>query len=225
MSKKVKIFAIVVVLISVAILAFSFLGNKTPPANTTGLSTTALTATPAGMSTLPGMPAPNGGAMATSSFLQVLSTIDSITLDTTIFSDPGYKALRDFPVSLGTAVVGRDNPFAPIGTDSSAGTPDTAMQVQTLAPGKIISTGAEFGALVTTTSTAPTTVVFEYGLDDTFGSSSSPVTVTKNGTALFTATGLTPATTYSVKAVAVQGSATATGSIMTFTTAAAQKKQ
>ncbi|MDB5255137.1 MAG: hypothetical protein JWL92_513 [Candidatus Nomurabacteria bacterium] len=213
MSKKVKIFAIVVGIIAVAILAFSYLGNNAPVANTTGLSTTAGTAVTSANGTVP-----------SGNFLQVLSTIDSITLDTSIFSNAGYKALRDFPLSLGTAVIGRQNPFAPIGSDSTGTTTVAPIQVQTLTPAKITSTSAEFGALVTTGSTAASTVVFQYGLNDTLGSATTPVKVTTSGTALFSVTGLTPATTYYVQAVAVQGSSTATGTIMNFITAPAQKR-
>ncbi len=223
MSKKVKIFAIVVGVIAVLILAFTYLGGNSMSTNsiTAGVSSNVTSApvVPTGVG------ATNNDS-STSTFTALLSSINGITLDTSIFSNPGYKALRDYPLSLGTAVIGRQNPFAPLGSDSSGGSGSTAatIQVQTLAPGKILSTSAELGALVTTTNTSPTTVVFQYGINDTLGSSSGVIKVTKNGTALFTATGLLPATTYYVEAVAVQGSSTATGTIMSFTTAAQQKR-
>ncbi len=217
MSKGVKIFAIVIGIIAVIIAAVSFLGNNSPVENTTGLTSSAGT-------TLPG----GGGAVTTqtgdASFSTLLSSIKGITLDTSIFQNAGYKALRDYPVNLGTAIIGRQNPFAPIGVDSSSTQAPASMQLQTLAPGKILSTSAEFGAVVTSSSTDPVSVVFQYGTTDTFGSATPPTKVTKNGTALFTVTGLIPATTYYVEAVAVQGSVTATGTIMSFTTAAAPKR-
>jgi hypothetical protein len=218
MSKKVKIIVIVVLVICVIIGAISYFGNNAPVASTSGLTSSAgpITALPGGGGAI--VPDQNG-----SNFAALLSSVNTINLDTSIFSDPAYKALRDYPLSLGTAIIGRQNPFAPIGTDSTSGAAGS-LQVQTLAPGKVLSTSAEFDALVTTTTTDPTTVVFQYGLDDTFGSATTPTAVTKSGTALFTATGLTPSTTYYVEAVAVQGSSTATGSIMTFTTAAAAQK-
>jgi len=108
------------------------------------------------------------------------------------------------------------------GANAQIGAP---LQVQTLAPGKVLSSSAEFSALVTSSTTDPVSVVFQYGLSDTFGSATPPTTVTKNGTALFTATGLTPATTYYVEAVAVQGSTTANGDIMSFTTATVVAKK
>lgn len=225
MSKKVKIFAIVVGVICVLILAFTFIGNSTPVANDTGLTTTAGTVTTDSSTLNAGMGA-TAAPSADNSFAATLSSINSINLDTSIFSNAGYKALRDYPINLGTAVIGRQNPFAPMGVDSTSvdASGVATVQVQTLAPGKIVSTSAELGALVTTTSTSPTTVVFNYGLNDTFGSATPPIKVTQNGTALFTITGLTPATTYYVEAVAVQGSVTATGTIMTFTTAPKQKQ-
>jgi hypothetical protein len=128
-------------------------------------------------------------------------------------------ALRDNPVNLGTAVIGRVNPFAPIGSDAANPTQQT-LQVETLAPDKVVSTSAEFGALISAALLSPTTVVFEYGTSNALGQSTTSVNVTNNGTALFTATGLTAATTYYVEAVAVQGSSTTTGNIMSFTTAA-----
>jgi hypothetical protein len=220
MSKGVKIFVIVIGIIALLIVGYSVFGGSTPAASDTGL--TSSSGTPA----LPG----GGGAITPAgdaSFSTLLSSINGITLDTSIFQNAGYRALRDYPVTLGTAIIGRQNPFAPIGIDGSGGGAQApaAMQLQTLAPGKILSTSAEFGALVTSASTDPVTVVFQYGTTDTFGSATPPTKVTKNGTALFTATGLTPSTTYYVEAVAVQGSVTATGTIMSFTTTAAGQKR
>lgn len=221
MSKKVKIFAIVLGIIIVLIVLFSYIGSNSaspaPVASTNGLSTSAAatTAIPGGGSAVtPGLDANN--------FSSLLSSISSITLNTSIFSDAGYKALRDYPITLGTAIIGRQNPFAPMGTDIGGSQTGTAITVQTLTPSKVLTTSAEFGALVSAQSTSPSTVVFQYGTNDTVSSASSPVTVTKSGTALFTITGLTPGTTYYVKAVAVQGSTTATGTLMSFTTAGTQ---
>jgi hypothetical protein len=216
MSKGVKIFAIVAGIIVVLIVVISHVGNSSAPSSDTSLTSSTGTAT-----ALPG----GGGAVvpidSSSSFSALLSSINSINLDTSIFSNPGYLALRNNPVDLGTAIIGRQNPFAPIGTDTAAPQQQGSLQVQTLAPGKVLSTSAEFGALITAPLLAPTTVVFQYGTSDTLGNASSPVTVSKNGTALFTVTGLAPSTTYYVEAVAVQGSTTTTGTIMSFTTSAA----
>ncbi len=216
MSKKVKIFGIVGLVLAIIIAVASYFGNSAPVVSNNGLSSSASTIVPG-----------NGGtvtpSMSTNAFSGTLASINGINLDTSIFQNAGYKALRDYPVTLGSAVIGRQNPFAPLGSDSA--TPQTAapLQVQTLAVGKVLTTSAEFGALVTAATTDPVTVVFQYGTSDAFGSATPPVKVTKNGTAVFTATGLTPGTPYYVEAVAVQGSSTATGSVMNFTTAGTQK--
>jgi hypothetical protein len=222
MSKKVKIFAIIVGIIIVLILAFTYLGK--------GSSTPASTDTDSDLSSSAGttnVVSSGGDAVSsdisTADFNTLLANISSINLDTSIFSNPAYMALQDNPVDLGTAVVGRVNPFAPIGTDAPQAA--SSLSVQTLTPATILSTSAQFGALVSTQSTASTTIVFQYGLDDTVSSTSDPVNVNSDGTALFTATNLTPDTTYYVKAVAVQGSTTATGSLLSFTTAAAPQSQ
>jgi hypothetical protein len=216
MNKKVKIVIIVIVVIAVIIFAVSYFGNSsTTAAPTPGLTSSAST------TAIPGGPASDPAAGDASQFSTLLSTINSITLDTSIFSSPAYLALEANPVVLGTAVIGRVNPFAPIGTDASSTGTAPVLQVQTLAPSKILSNSAEFGALVNISTTDPVSIVYNYGTSDQFGSATTPVTVSNSGTALLTVTGLIPSTTYYVEAVAVQGSSTATGSIMSFTTTAA----
>ena len=220
MSKKVKTIIIVIVIIILVIAALAYFGNNAAPvAPDTGLTSSAAST---GTVVVPGGPASDPAAGNAANFSSLLSSIDSITLNTSIFTNPAYEALVDNPVILGTAVIGRQDPFAPIGTDAGGDQPAPLLQLQTLAPGKIISNSAEFGALVNVSSvTPPISVVFQYGTSDTFGSATAPVNVTKSGTALLTVTGLIPSTTYYVEAVAVQGSVTATGSIMSFTTTAA----
>ncbi len=125
--------------------------------------------------------------------------------------------LRDFPVSLGSDIVGRVNPFAPIGTDLGGGV-EQGVSIETLQSGKVTGTTAEFGAQVALPDTVPTTVVFEYGTSDVFGSITTPITVVKNGTVLSTATKLLPETTYYIRALAVRGSMTITGNTTSFVT-------
>ncbi len=64
----------------------------------------------------------------------------------------------------------------------------------------------------------PTSVVFEYGATDTFGSATTPVIVTKSTTTLVTIKNLTPDTFYYVRAVAVRGSNATIGDTNSFTT-------
>lgn len=211
MSKKVKIFVIVIAVIAVLIVIFNYVGGSTPAPASTGLTSSAGTV-------LPGGAAGDPSAATAGQFASTLSSINSINLDTSIFSNPAYQALRDYPVALGTAIIGRTNPFAPVGSDTGGSSATPSLQIQTLAPGKVVKDSAELGALVTVNNTLPVSVVFQYGTTNTFGSTTAPVKVTKSGTALFTAKGLAPGTTYYVEAVAVQGSFTATGTSMSFTT-------
>jgi len=220
MSKKFKIFVAIVLGIAAIIAAVSFLGGSSTDdadlsqvqSGTGGtLSTTAL---PPGV-TIPGQD------VSTNEFAGLLSSINTISIDTSIFQNPAYRALRDYPVLLGTDIIGRVNPFAPIGSDSGAATPTTTVSVQTLAPGKVTTTTAELGALITLPDVISTNVLFQYGPTDTFGNSTTPVTTTKTGTTLASVTGLTPGTKYFVQAVVVRGSSTTIGNVMTFTTQAA----
>jgi hypothetical protein len=214
-SKKTKIFAIVVLCIALLIGGFSLLDGSTPsaaPVGADGLDTTGVAALPTG-----GSGSVNDQSI--DQFADLLSTIQSISIDTTIFQDPAYLSLRDHPIVLGSDVIGRVNPFVPVGTDSGAGTTTATVSVQTLAAGKITKNTAEFGALVTLGDTSPVTVIFEYGTSDAFGSATSPLTASHSGTTLSTATDLSPGTLYYVRAMVVKGSITTPGNTMTFTTA------
>ena len=217
MSKKVKIFAIVALALALIIWGISkFSGNGTPAASTSGqpLSSSVL---PAGVGS--GTSKPSASA---NEFALLLASINSIDIDLSVFSNPAYRTLRDYPVVLGSDVVGRSNPFAAIGNDS--GSVVLPIQVQTLQPGKISATAAEFGAQVTINDGVPALVFFEYGTSDVFGSMTSAQTVTKSGTVLVPVTTLTPNTNYIVHAIVTRGSSI-TGNTMPFMTLAAQPKR
>lgn len=217
MSKKVKTFAIVVLGISALIAAATFLGGSSS-SNTSSSSQLSSSAN----SKVAGVPLTTTSS-APSEFANVLSSIKSITLDTSIFDNPAYRTLRDYPITLGSDYRGRPNPFAPVGYDvgtiSGTATP-VEIQFETLQPAKVTATTAEFGAQAILSNTDNAVVVFEYGTNDVLGSATAPVALSKNGTALLRVTGLTKATVYYVRAVLTQGSITKTGNIMTFTTSA-----
>ena len=46
--------------------------------------------------------------------LALLNQIQSLNIDTTLFTDPGYQTLRDYSVAIPAVNVGRANPFAPL---------------------------------------------------------------------------------------------------------------
>ncbi|MDE2037745.1 MAG: hypothetical protein KGI69_00775 [Patescibacteria group bacterium] len=46
--------------------------------------------------------------------LDLLNQIESLRIDTSLFSDPGYLSLTDYSVQIPSESVGRPNPFAPL---------------------------------------------------------------------------------------------------------------
>lgn len=210
-SKKTKIFALVVLGIAVLILIISLLGGsgKAPaPVGSNALSSST------------GVPLVGGtgdNQESVDTFSNLLSTVQSITIDTSLFQDPGYISLRDHPIVLGTELIGRTNPFAAVGTDQAITTSGVA-SVQTLQPGKITKTTAELAALITLPDTSPVSVVFSYGTSDAFESMTTPASASHTGTLLSTVTGLMPGTLYYVRASVVKGSITTDGNVMSFTT-------
>lgn len=212
MSKKIKTLAFIALAIAVIFVGYSFMSSKKTAS--TGSSSNPLVST-TGVIPLPG--APSTTPSSADEFSTILSKINSITIDTSLFSNRAYMMLRDFPVSLGSDVVGRADPFAPIGTDSG-GPVSQDISIQTIQAGKVTGTTAEAGAQITVPNSTPTTVIFEYGTSDTFGNATAPIVVKKNGTVLATLTGLTPQTQYFVRAVAVSGGATTTANTTSFVT-------
>jgi len=214
-SKKTKRFALIVLGLALVIAVFAFTGKKVPtktaPVGASSLSTSS------GVPVIPGGGGVNDGSI--DEFSSLLSTVQSISIDTTLFQDPSYLSLRDHPIILGTDLIGRTNPFLAIGTDQATVLSPGVASIQTLQPGKITKTTAELGALVTLPDTSPVSVIFEYGTSsDVFDFGTSPLTATKSGTTLSSITGLTPGTLYYVRASVVKGSISTEGNTMSFTT-------
>jgi hypothetical protein len=234
MSKKVKIFAIVVVGFSVLIFILSKVGGSSTPSS----STESLVSSN-DVSVIEGT--------GIDEFSTLLSSIRSINIDTSVINTPEYKSLRDYPVSLGSDIIGRTNPFAPIGSDANdpvlattqslvtqpvipsyalstpPATPSTSViasgpQVVTLQPGKITQNSAEFGAQVTLDDTVPVSVVFQYGPTDAFGFTTAPIAVKTSGTTLVTVTNLQGKAQYKVRALMLKGTQPINGNIVEFAT-------
>ncbi len=51
--------------------------------------------------------------------LVLLATLNTITLDESIFDDPAFKNLKNFRVEIAAQPVGRTNPFAPLSGGSN----------------------------------------------------------------------------------------------------------
>lgn len=116
--KKIILFVVIVVIITI-VAVFIFGKNKNSTNSilqTTNLSTTT-TQTQGGDS---------------GKFLQSLSQVRSINLDTTFFNNKSYQKLVDFsltPVIEDNRIIGRPNPFAPIGSDSIINNPTNTNEV------------------------------------------------------------------------------------------------
>ena len=59
--------------------------------------------------------------------LKLLSTLHNIQLNDTIFSDPVFRGLEDLSQELVPEPVGRNNPFAPIGSSGGANVLSTGL--------------------------------------------------------------------------------------------------
>jgi hypothetical protein len=104
--KKIILFIVIIFIVTiVAVLVF----GKKNTATTKILQATNLSTTTSQTST-----------NDSSKFLQSLSQVRDINLDTTFFKNKAYQKLVDLsltPVIEDTRIIGRPNPFAPIGTD------------------------------------------------------------------------------------------------------------
>jgi hypothetical protein len=65
----------------------------------------------------------NSGASA--QLLIMLNNLHTIKLDNSLFEDPAFKSLTNFGVTIPPQAVGRRNPFLPLTTGGSGGTPIT----------------------------------------------------------------------------------------------------
>lgn len=54
--------------------------------------------------------------------LSTLSDLKRLKLDNSLFTDPAFLSLVDFRVDIPLQPVGRDNPFAPLGSTPRVGT-------------------------------------------------------------------------------------------------------
>ena len=97
---------VTVIIIAAAIGYFYFYGSSTPP--TTGLVQSGA-----------------AGSAIGSDVLTLLNQIQSLNIDTSIFSDSGYNTLRDYSVAIPSVNVGRPDPFAPIPGFSATPPPAT----------------------------------------------------------------------------------------------------
>ncbi len=201
--RNIIILAVVVVL---GVWGYSAFFKKDATAPSNGLVTTAGTPTVA---------EGGDGGTVSSEFLALLLNIRSIKLDDSIFTSKAFMSLQDFsrPIPPDTNP-GRQNPFAPIGSDVSI----AAAQVSTSNPSSITATASTLnGAL--SVGGQDTLRWFEYGSTQALGTKTAQKTQATPGAFAETITGLTPNATYYVKAVASVGGVITSGNVVMWKTA------
>lgn len=73
-----------------------------------------------GASVLVSSPTKGSEARGNNELLLLLVSLESITLDNSLFNDSAFKRLSDFGQSLIPEPSGRPNPFAPVGPESGS---------------------------------------------------------------------------------------------------------
>lgn len=224
MNKKLKIVILVVVVIIAGFFIFSLTQKNVPAPTQSGLSSTGVAL---------------GGATAKQDatslaglddFSAALANIRSVSIDTSIFNDPAYKTLQDNKISLGTEVIGRNNPFAPVGTDVEAQVFPTSIpatevvssngaSISTGTPTKIQKTTVTLAAQASLDPGTTATIVFAYGDTDALGSVTTPIKIKASGPVTFPLKKLIAGTQYYVQATMTLPDGTTTvGDIISFNT-------
>lgn len=144
------------------------------------------------------------------SFLLDLSSISSINIDTSLFSDLGFNLLVDNNIKLEPVPYGRDNPFSPINKSPLNTSLRTDFATLISSRSAVLN-----GALEGVTSN---NIYFEYGPTPALGKLTSKITPSLVGNFASNITGLNSTTTYYYRAAAnIKGSITF-GEIMSFIT-------
>jgi len=149
-------------------------------------------------------------------FISTLTSLTKIEIDTSIFSNPGFKALNDNTVNLEAVAPGRPNPFAPIQTIPSTNN-SIASPVVTNEPTQITYESAVLNGTINSL-TGITSIYFEYGTEPELGKTTKPVKQSLIGTFVTSVTDLASETTYFFRAVAKVGTTPIYGEVVSFNT-------
>lgn len=150
------------------------------------------------------------------SFLTTLVSLKKITIDTTIFNNSSFAALKNNTVKIESVVPGRINPFSPIENSGSGGS-YSSPRVATNQPTQITDISVSLNGTINI-SNGVTDTYFEYGTTDGLGITTSSVKPSLVGNFIKNVSGLNPKTTYFSKACAKINGATLCGEVVSFTT-------
>ena len=149
-------------------------------------------------------------------FLTTLVSLTKIQINTSIFSDAGFKALKDNTVVIEQVTPGRPNPFAPVNNNViTSNTP--AYPVVTNEPTQVTDKSALLSGGVEDVNDN-TITYFDYGPTESLGKSTPPVKQSLIGNFVTSVTNLKPKTAYFFRAVAKINGTVHNGEIISFTT-------
>ena len=158
----------------------------------------------------------DGDINAQTAFLATFTSLKTIKIDTTLFSNPLFEALHDNSVAIEPVTPGRPNPFAPIDTTVSVATAALA-PVVTNPAAQITTSSAVLNGAINGTSPA-TSVYFEYGATPTLGKTTQSVNQSLVSTFVTKVSGLSSGATYFYRADAKINGVLSYGDIISFTT-------
>jgi hypothetical protein len=149
-------------------------------------------------------------------FLKTLTSLNKITIDTLLFDNPSFKALKNNAVKIEKVEAGRINPFAPILVTPITG--DMRLSdITTNQPTEITDKTAVLNGTINT-KTGVTDIYFEYGSTEALGTKGAIVKQSLVGTFVENISKLSPKTTYFFKACAKINNVASCGDVVSFTT-------
>ena len=150
------------------------------------------------------------------SFLNTLTSLNKIKIDTSLFSDQSFNILQNNSVNIESVNPGRVNPFAPINTNNT-NTNILAPKTTTDQPTTITTNSVILNGTVNTLA-GVTDAYFEYGLTPALGTPVVTVKPSLVGTFIKNVLGLTPKTNYYYRACAKMNNTPLCGDVVSFTT-------
>jgi hypothetical protein len=149
-------------------------------------------------------------------FIATLSTLNTIKIDTSLFSDASFTSLNDNNVQIEIGDVGRSNPFALMSVDNTKGTTSTPAVVTNNATQVTDITAILSG---TVNGSNATSVYFEYGtISDALDKKTTPVKQSLIGGFVTNINGLSTKTSYYFRAAAKVNGTVLYGDVVSFTT-------
>ncbi len=151
------------------------------------------------------------------SFLTTLVSLKRINIDTSLFTNNFFNALKNNAVKIEPVLPGRVNPFSPIESNGIKNN-TTPSSVITDEPAQITDKTAVLNGTVNTT-VGVTDIYFQYGTtDQNLSNTTSLVKQSMVGTFIKNISGLISKTTYFYKACAKINNLTVCGEVVPFTT-------